>query len=66
MYLKIRKTRQQKARFGEDIVVTLIWLYDDNDKWIKWIKLDNNTGIMLTTLKIPLWSDHLFDNPLQS
>lgn len=61
MYLKIRKTRQQNARFWEDIVVTLIWLYEDNWKRVKRIKLDKNTGIMLTTLHIPLWADDLFD-----
>lgn len=41
MKLKIRKINKQKGKFWDNLLITMIWLYDENDKWIKWVKLND-------------------------
>lgn len=52
MYLKIKKIRLIKDDYGNNIEVTMIGLYDESDKWIKWVKLDNQVLNLLENQKI--------------
>ncbi len=40
MYLKIKKTELVPDKHGKHLAITMIGLYDDNDKYVRWIKLD--------------------------
>lgn len=40
MKLKIKKAELVPDKFGFHIKVNMVGLYDENDKWIKWIKLN--------------------------
>ena len=41
-YYKIKKDNVQKASFGSnDILISMVWKYDNNHKWIKWVKLND-------------------------
>lgn len=42
MYLQIKKAELVPDKFGNYIKITMIGLYDDTGKWIKWIKLDQD------------------------
>ena len=39
-YLKIKKADLVPDKFGKHIKITMIGEYDNNGKWIKWVKLD--------------------------
>jgi len=52
MYLKIKSIDSVADKFGNNIVITKIGLYDNNDKWIKWVKLNDFTKELLLTTKI--------------
>jgi len=52
MYLKIKSIDSVADKFGNNIVITKIGLYDNNDKWIKWVKLNDFTKELLFTTKI--------------
>jgi len=45
MHIRIKKAELKKKvivwKEYNDIVVTMVWLYDDNWKWIKWLKLND-------------------------
>jgi hypothetical protein len=41
MKLKIKKAELVPDKFGQHIKVTMIGLYDENDKWIRWVKLND-------------------------
>lgn len=44
MYLKIKKVKLEKnRRWKNDIVISMIWLYDNNYKRIKRIKLNEKS-----------------------
>lgn len=40
-YLKIKKAELIPDTFGQHLKITMIGLYDENDKWIKWVKLND-------------------------
>lgn len=42
MYMKIKKAELVPDKFGHHIKITMIGLYDDNHKWIKWVPLDHD------------------------
>ena len=42
------------STYGKDIVITRVGLYSDDDKWIKWVKLNEYTKQLLIEHKIPL------------
>ena len=48
MKLKIKKINKLQNTYWNNLVITMIWLYDDNDKWIKWVKLDDDIINILT------------------
>lgn len=55
MYLKIRKAQLVKNKFWKnDVFINMIWIYDDNDKFIKRVKLNEETLNALLTEKINL------------
>ena len=41
MKLKIKKAELVPDKFGQHIKVTMVGLYDENDKWIRWVKLND-------------------------
>lgn len=42
-YLKIKTAELVADKFGHHIKITKIGLYDENGKWIKWVKLNEYT-----------------------
>jgi hypothetical protein len=52
MYLKIKKITTEPDKFGKKITITMIGLYDESDKWIKWVKLDDQVLTLLENQKI--------------
>jgi len=52
MYLKIKKINLTKSTYGNNITITMIGLYDESDKWIKWVKLDDQVLTLLQNTKI--------------
>ncbi len=52
MHLKIKTINLSPDRFGNNITITRIGLYDESGKWIKWIKLDNQVLNLLQSTPI--------------
>lgn len=52
MYLKIKTITLNPDSYGNKITITRIGLYDETDKWIKWVKLDEQVLKLLETQKI--------------
>lgn len=40
--IRIKKAELVDDKFGKHIKVTMIGLYDENGKWIKWTKINEN------------------------
>jgi hypothetical protein len=51
-YIKIKKMNLEPDKFGQHIKVTMIGLYDEDDKWIKWIPLNEKLINFLLDQKI--------------
>ena len=51
-YIKIKKMNIEPDKFGQHIKVTMIGLYDEDDKWIKWIPLNEKLINFLLDQKI--------------
>lgn len=41
MYLEIKKSELVPDKFGNHIKITMVGLYTDEGKWIKWVKLND-------------------------
>jgi len=54
MYLKIKKAELIPDTYGQKISISMIGLYDDNDKWIRWIKLNEETIKVLNNSKLTI------------
>ena len=52
MYLQIKKIKLIKDDYGNVITITMVGLYDENDKWVKWVKLDDKVLTLLQNQKI--------------
>lgn len=52
MHLKIKTINLSPDRFGNNITITRIGLYDESGKWIKWVKLDNQVLNLLQSTPI--------------
>lgn len=52
MKLKINKAELVPDKYGKFIKITMIGLYDDTGKWIKWIKLNDASLKVLTDTTI--------------
>lgn len=54
MYLKIKKAELVPDKYGKHIKVSMIGLYEDDGKWVKWIGLSDETVLdVLIKTKIP-------------
>ena len=54
MYLKIKKAELIPDTYGQKISISMIGLYDENDKWIRWIKLNEETIKVLNNSKLTI------------
>lgn len=39
--LKLKSIKTDFDKYGNKLIIDKIGLYDENDKWIKWVKLNN-------------------------
>jgi len=53
MYLQIKKINQVPDEHGNHLVITMVGLYEDNGKWIKWVKLNEALMELLLSAQIP-------------
>ena len=56
-YLRIKKAELVPAKFGNDLKVTMVGLYklyEGEEKWLKWVKLNEATLAALTNGNILL------------
>jgi hypothetical protein len=51
-YIKIKKANLEPDKYGQHIKITMIGLYDEDDKWLKWIPLNDKTIKFLVDYKI--------------
>lgn len=54
MYLKVKKSFLKPDKYGFNINITMIGLYDDNDKWIKWVTINQALVDTFLNSKIPV------------
>lgn len=54
MHLQIKKAELVPDSFGKHLKITMVGLYDDDGKWIKWVKLDEPFLKNLTNTLIPI------------
>ena len=54
MHLKIKTIELVPDAFGKHIKITRIGLYDDTDKWLRWVKLNEDLIKHLQNIKIPV------------
>lgn len=52
MYLQIKTINLSPDKFGNNLSITKVGLYDENDKWVKWVKLDEKVLTLLQNQKI--------------
>jgi hypothetical protein len=51
-YIKIKKANLEPDKYGKHIKITMVGLYDENDKWLKWLPLNDELIDLLTEQKI--------------
>lgn len=51
-YIKIKKTELTPDKYGKHVKITMIGLYDENDKWLKWMPLNDEIITLLQNQKI--------------
>lgn len=54
MYLKISKIELVPDQYGQHIKISRIGLYDNNGKWIRWVKLNEATVKLLAQNTLPV------------
>ena len=54
MYLQIKKINLIPDKFGKVIQIPMIGLYEDDGKWIKWVKINDELVKVLSNTKIKL------------
>ena len=54
MYIQIKKIELTPDKFGKHIKITMIGLYEDDGKWIKWVRLSDPILKLLLNVKIPI------------
>jgi len=52
MNLRIKIIEKQETKYGNDLVIKMISLYDNNGKWIKNVKLNDELIKVLKESKI--------------
>lgn len=53
MYLQVKKIDLVPDKFGKHIKITMVGLYSDEGKWIKWVKLNEELAKVLEETQIP-------------
>lgn len=56
-YLKIKTMKTEPGNYGRHFVISKIGFYNENGKWIKWVKLNDLTTSLLLGAKIPIQLD---------
>jgi hypothetical protein len=51
--LKIKEIKLVPAKYGDDMVITKIGVYNTEGKWLKWIKLNTASLSILQNAEIP-------------
>lgn len=41
-YIKLKTINLEPDKYGKHIKITKVGLYDDNDKWIKWLPINDH------------------------
>jgi hypothetical protein len=52
MYIQIQKAKLVKDTFGQHVALSHIGLYEDDGKWIRWVKHTEELIELLKTAKI--------------
>ena len=52
MKLQIKKAELVPDKFGQHLKITMVGLYDDTGKWIRWVKL--NDALITELLKVEI------------
>ena len=52
MKLKIKTAELVPDQYGQHIKISRVGLYDDNDKWIRWVKL--NDALITELIKVEI------------
>lgn len=52
MKLQIKKAELVPDKFGQHIKISMVGLYDDNGKWLRWVKL--NDALITELLKVEI------------
>ena len=53
-YIKIKAINLEPDKFGKHIKITRVGLYDENDKWIKWLPLNAQLNNFFEQQKMPV------------
>jgi len=54
MYLKLNKIKKVSTKYGFDTIITHIWLYKDDDTYVKFIKHDDKILELISWHKIDI------------
>jgi hypothetical protein len=54
MYLQIKKILPVAGQYGNDLKITMVGVYDDDEKWVKWAKLNGDLLEKLKNAKIKI------------
>lgn len=54
MYLKVKKARLEPDKRGQKIVITMVGLYNNDDKRVKRVKLDDDIVQSILTSKLEI------------
>ena len=53
-YIQLKKADLTPDSYGNKITISMVGLYDNSGKWIKWTKLNDNLLSLLINQKIPV------------
>lgn len=62
MYIKIHKMELQKNQYWNDLLISRIWLYQDDDKRIRRVKLDDPKVIKILLSPKQLYEENQIEN----
>jgi hypothetical protein len=51
-YIKIKTISLEPDKFGKHIKITRVGIYDNNDKWLKWLPLNESLADFLEEQKM--------------
>jgi hypothetical protein len=53
-YVQLKKAELTPDNYGNKITISMVGLYDNSGKWIKWTKINDNLLNVLMNQKIPV------------